>query len=141
MPKALKSFWKGMEAYHILCLIGEGSFGKVYKGRRKECRQVSCCLLAVVLSCHDAMNAGSSSEIHPQTWQDCGRAALLAERNHHHESSEARKHCRLVRLAGDRHRGTYITELPLQPFRVRLYLKDDAMHKPEYLLSNFPSIF
>ena len=30
----------GMENYHILQQVGEGSFGKVYKGRRKYCGQV-----------------------------------------------------------------------------------------------------
>lgn len=30
-----------MEQYYILVLIGEGSFGKVYKGRRKDSKEVS----------------------------------------------------------------------------------------------------
>jgi hypothetical protein len=31
----------GIEDYHVIDLVGEGSFGKVYKGRRKYTRQVS----------------------------------------------------------------------------------------------------
>lgn len=30
----------GVEDYHVIELVGEGSFGKVYKGRRKFTRQV-----------------------------------------------------------------------------------------------------
>lgn len=36
-----------MERYHILELIGEGSFGKVYKGRKKYSGQVSSLRLHV----------------------------------------------------------------------------------------------
>ena len=31
----------GVENYHVIELVGEGSFGKVYKGRRKYTGQVS----------------------------------------------------------------------------------------------------
>ena len=32
----------GIENYHVVELVGEGSFGKVYKGRRKFTGQVGC---------------------------------------------------------------------------------------------------
>ena len=40
----------GMDSYHVLEIIGEGSFGKVYKGRRKYTGQVIIffqCLICV----------------------------------------------------------------------------------------------
>jgi len=33
----------GVEDYHVIELVGEGSFGRVYKGRRKYTGQVNCC--------------------------------------------------------------------------------------------------
>ena len=35
-------FRMGIENYHVVELVGEGSFGKVYKGRRKFTGQVGC---------------------------------------------------------------------------------------------------
>lgn len=35
-----KPLFSNMEKYHVLQIIGEGSFGKVYKGRRKFTSQV-----------------------------------------------------------------------------------------------------
>lgn len=36
-----RGWWEmGMEDYHVIGLVGEGSFGKVYKGRRKYTCQV-----------------------------------------------------------------------------------------------------
>lgn len=32
----------GVEDYHVIELVGEGSFGRVYKGRRKYTGQVNC---------------------------------------------------------------------------------------------------
>ena len=39
-----------MEEYHVLSVIGEGSFGKVYKGRKKESRQVESTLYCGVVN-------------------------------------------------------------------------------------------
>ena len=39
----------GIEDYHVIDLVGEGSFGKVYKGRRKYTRQVSLIQLSLDL--------------------------------------------------------------------------------------------
>lgn len=36
----VKDFEMGVENYHVIELVGEGSFGKVYKGRRKFTGQV-----------------------------------------------------------------------------------------------------
>ena len=40
MEERRRGLLVGMENYHILQQVGEGSFGKVYKGRRKYCGQV-----------------------------------------------------------------------------------------------------
>lgn len=39
----------GVENYHVIELVGEGSFGKVYKGRRKNTGQVNCVLISLFL--------------------------------------------------------------------------------------------
>lgn len=39
-----------MENYHVLEIIGEGSFGKVYKGRKKYSSQVSCIWLRTCIT-------------------------------------------------------------------------------------------
>lgn len=39
----------GVENYHVIELVGEGSFGKVYKGRRKNTGQVNCVFLSLLL--------------------------------------------------------------------------------------------
>lgn len=41
----------GVENYHVIELVGEGSFGKVYKGRRKYTGQVCYALLVSTDSC------------------------------------------------------------------------------------------
>ena len=45
----------GTEDYHVIELVGEGSFGKVYKGRRKYTRQVRIrpLLEPTAFRCHD----------------------------------------------------------------------------------------
>ena len=38
----------GLEDYHVINLVGEGSFGKVFKGRRKYTGQVRICSTPVL---------------------------------------------------------------------------------------------
>lgn len=38
----MSNMLSGAEKYHVLELIGEGSFGKVHKGRKKYSGEVSC---------------------------------------------------------------------------------------------------
>jgi serine/threonine protein kinase len=49
----------GIEDYHVIDLVGEGSFGKVYKGRRKYTRQVSVPRSSTVL---DPLDLGPSDD-------------------------------------------------------------------------------
>lgn len=41
----------GVENYHVIELVGEGSFGKVYKGRRKYTGQVAIDLIVYISYC------------------------------------------------------------------------------------------
>ena len=44
--KKKKKKKREMDKYHVLELIGEGSFGRVYKGRRKSSKQVSSLVIS-----------------------------------------------------------------------------------------------
>lgn len=48
-----------MEKYHVLEMIGEGSFGRVYKGRKKYSAQVAN---------KDSFWVGSSAPTPAETW-------------------------------------------------------------------------
>ena len=41
----------GVENYHVIELVGEGSFGKVYKGRRKYTGQVGTVWIFITTMC------------------------------------------------------------------------------------------
>lgn len=85
----------GIEDYHVLGLVGEGSFGKVYKGRKKSSFQVSITislilfyLFLLLLWIYNLFGwkgwivifffflwttiwfSDCCNEIHPQAWKD-----------------------------------------------------------------------
>lgn len=70
----------GIEDYHVIELVGEGSFGKVYKGRRKYTSQVTnvgslrwffltLCQFVSHSSCFLLVISDCGNEIHHEAWE------------------------------------------------------------------------
>jgi len=85
-----------MEDYHVLEVIGEGSFGRVYKGRRKFTKQVSflpvwrLSLSSTCVCMHVAVHsADCGAEVYPQAEQEYGGPACTTEGGGHHERAQA----------------------------------------------------
>ena len=69
----------GIEDYHVIGLVGEGSFGKVYKGRRKYTRQVGSARLVslAVFSDDFGYSYTPHQRPHEPTRCDLGHRQLL----------------------------------------------------------------
>lgn len=66
----------GVENYHVIELVGEGSFGKVYKGRRKYTGQVNInCLNVFFFNRYNnsfklfTLFSDCRDEIHYEAWK------------------------------------------------------------------------
>ena len=83
------------ERYHILELVGQGSFGRVYKGRKKFTKQVIS-MLPIKLLCRSFLcygaSSGSGTQVHSKTRKMHKRTASTSKRDRYHEQTEPQKY-------------------------------------------------
>lgn len=88
-----------MNTYHVLELVGEGSFGRVYKGRKRFTGRVSspdvifipCLCASLIVGWFLCLGCGS--EVHAQSGSVWKGAAKSQKGNRDYEGSSTPKHC------------------------------------------------